>query len=336
MIEFLFTPDDVARVRFAFSPLWELAHSLRVLADPSRRALQMPWVRAVRPRLRRLDLTPLHALVPAEGYIPDFLTPPPESPLPDFATELALVRATPAHLVVEEIRHVGLRSKGTAPLDERRRAMIEEPERTLAHVTDLLGAYWEVALEEYWPRIQALLETDVLRRSRALTERGAEGLFAGLHEGVRWHGDRLAVQRTWHYRGALAGHGLILVPSAFVWPSVSVMTPPYRPMLSYPANGVATLWETAPAAPPDALAALIGRRRAGLLLALAGPASTTDLARRLAVTPGAISQHLGVLRACGLVTGRRVGRRVLYARTAAGDALAEAGGVIDMDVTECD
>ncbi|MCO6005622.1 DUF5937 family protein [Actinoallomurus purpureus] len=334
MIEFLFAPDDVARVRFAFSPLWELMHSLRVLAEPSRRALHLPWVRAVRPRLQGLDLTPLHALVPADGYIPDFLTPPPESPLPDFVTELAMVRATPAHLVAEEIRHVGLRSKGAAPLEERRRAMIEEPERALAHVADLLGAYWEAALEEYWPRTQALLETDVLRRSRALTERGAEGLFAGLHEAVRWHGDRLAVQRTWHYRGALAGHGLILVPSAFVWPSVSMMVPPYRPMLSYPAYGVATLWETAPAAPPDALAALIGRRRAALLLALAGPASTTELARRLAVTPGAISQHLGVLRACGLVTGRRVGRRVLYARTAAGDALAASGDAIDMDVTE--
>jgi len=56
MIEFIFTPSDVARVRFAFSPLGELAHSVRVLADPSRHALHVPWVRAVRPRLRGLDL----------------------------------------------------------------------------------------------------------------------------------------------------------------------------------------------------------------------------------------------------------------------------------------
>jgi DNA-binding transcriptional ArsR family regulator len=333
MIEFLFAPDDVARVRFAFSPLWEVMHSLRVLADPSRRALHLPWVRALRPRLRGIDLTPLHALVRADGYMPDFLTPPPESPLPDFAAELATVRATPARRVAVEIQHAGRGRADPAPLHARRLAMIEEPERALAQVADLISAYWEAALEEHWPRTQALLEADVLRRSRALTERGAEGLFAGLHEAVRWHGDRLAVQRGWHYRGALAGRGLVLVPSAFVWPAVSVMVPPYQPMLSYPAYGVATLWETVPEAPPDALAALIGRRRAALLLALAVPSSTTELARRLAVTPGAISQHLGVLRACGLVTGRRVGRRVLYARTAAGDALAEAGGAINMDVT---
>ncbi|MCO5967023.1 ArsR/SmtB family transcription factor [Actinoallomurus soli] len=340
MIEFLFAPDDVARVRFAFSPLWELMHSLRVLADPSRRALHLPWVRAVRPRLRGLDLTPLHALVPADGYMPDFLTPPPASPLPDFAAELERVRATPPGRVAAEIRDVGTGSVEPAPLRAWRRAMSEDPERALAQVADLVEAYWEAALEESWPRMRALLEADVLRRSRALTERGAEGLFAGLHEAVRWHGDRLAVQRRWHHRGPLAGRGLVLVPSAFVWPAVSVMTPPYQPMLSYPAYGVATLWETAPAAPPDAIAALIGRRRASLLLALTVPASTTELARRLAVTPGAISQHLGVLRACGLVTGHRVGRRVLYTRTAAGDALAtaggaitEAGGAIDMDVT---
>ena len=68
----------------------------------------------------------------------------------------------------------------------------------------------------------------------------------------------------------------------------------------------------------------MGRRRAELLTALATPASTTDLARRTGVTAGAVSQHLGVLRACGLVTGHRMGRRVLYVRTPAGDALAGA------------
>ncbi|MCW2913037.1 MAG: transcriptional regulator [Actinomycetia bacterium] len=99
--------------------------------------------------------------------------------------------------------------------------------------------------------------------------------------------------------------------------------PPYQPVVSYPPYGVATLPESAPAPPPDALAALLGRNRAALLIALGSPAATTELARRLEVTPGAVSQHLGVLRACGLVVGHRVGRRVLYVRTDAGDALTE-------------
>jgi DNA-binding transcriptional ArsR family regulator len=44
------------------------------------------------------------------------------------------------------------------------------------------------------------------------------------------------------------------------------------------------------------------RARCRLLAALAEPATTTDLARALDVTPGAVFQHLGVLRAAGLVS----------------------------------
>ncbi|NEA23687.1 transcriptional regulator, partial [Actinomadura bangladeshensis] len=104
MIEFVFAPDDVARVRFAFSPLWELVRSLRVLADPSGHALHLPWARTVRPRLRGLGLEPLFAVVPPAGYIPDFLTPPPRTPLPDLGAELAVVRATPPAVVAAELR----------------------------------------------------------------------------------------------------------------------------------------------------------------------------------------------------------------------------------------
>ncbi|MFB4307950.1 DUF5937 family protein [Actinomadura sp. GTD37] len=320
MIEFVFAPDDVARVRFAFSPLWEMVRSLRVLADPSGHALHLPWVRTVRPRLRGLGLGPLHEVVGPAGYIPDFLTPPPGTPLPDLAAELEIVRATPPGVVAAELRWS---ERAIAP-GPARLAMAAEPERTLERLAGLLERYWEVAVEPYWPRVRDLLEGDVLRRTGALAAEGAAGMFGDLHEAVSWRAGTLAVDRRWTFRGELAGRGMLLVPSAFVWPDVSVMVPPYQPMLSYPPRGVATLWETGRPDQPraDALAALVGRRRAELLAALARPASTTDLARRLGVTAGAVSQHLGVLRACGLVTGHRMGRRVLYVRTPSGDALA--------------
>ncbi|MFI0444888.1 DUF5937 family protein [Actinomadura sp. 6N118] len=330
MIEFVFRIDDVARVRFAFSPLWELVHGLRVLADPSRRALHLPWVHAVRPRLRGLDIELLRNVVPPTGYIPDFLTPPPETPLPDFGAELEIVRATPPEVVANELRLTGWGSAKHGNTQRKNAAgaalpaMAAEPARSLEALCDQLERFWTAAVDPYWEGIRDLLEGDVLRRTRALAANGAEGVFADLDPAVRWHGDTLFVDRWWDYRGELAGRGLLLVPSVFVWPQVSVMVPPYQPMLSYPPYGVATLWESSPAAPPDALAALIGRRRAALLIALVSPASTTELSRRLNVTPGAVSQHLGVLRACGLVTGHRLGRRVLYTRTRAGDALAES------------
>ena len=88
----------------------------------------------------------------------------------------------------------------------------------------------------------------------------------------------------------------------------------------YAPRGVGDLW--APTGEgPEALADLVGRGRARILTALAAEASTSELARRLAASPGGVSEHLGVLRRAGLVRARREGRSVLYSRTAAGDAL---------------
>jgi DNA-binding transcriptional ArsR family regulator len=68
---------------------------------------------------------------------------------------------------------------------------------------------------------------------------------------------------------------------------------------------------------------LLGRARATLLEALRSPATTTELARALGVTPSAVSQHLAVLRESGLVERERSGRRVGYRITALGTALLD-------------
>ncbi|MDR3084504.1 MAG: helix-turn-helix domain-containing protein [Streptomyces sp.] len=73
----------------------------------------------------------------------------------------------------------------------------------------------------------------------------------------------------------------------------------------------------------------MGRTRALLLLELAAPASTTQLARSLDLAPGAVGDHLTVLRRAGLLDRARTGRSVLYRRTALGDALA--AGVLQRD-----
>ena len=56
-------------------------------------------------------------------------------------------------------------------------------------------------------------------------------------------------------------------------------------------------------------------------ISLRVPASTSGLARRLAISPANASHHLTALRDAGLVTGRREGRAVLYVRTPVGDDL---------------
>ncbi|GII58603.1 transcriptional regulator [Planotetraspora thailandica] len=53
-------------------------------------------------------------------------------------------------------------------------------------------------------------------------------------------------------------------------------------------------------------------RRRLLLTLLDGPAFPADLAERLELTRGNVSNHLSCLRGCGLVTTTPVGRRVRY------------------------
>ncbi|MGZ4753128.1 MAG: ArsR/SmtB family transcription factor, partial [Oryzihumus sp.] len=98
------------------------------------------------------------------------------------------------------------------------------------------------------------------------------------------------------------------------------------PVVSYPARGRGTVWEAAPDPGSPALVALVGAARAQLLDLLDRPATTTELAQRLAVTPSAVSQHLRVLRAAGLLNRARSGRTVLYLRSPLADSLVGAAG----------
>ena len=96
VIAYRFGRDDLLRTRFAVSPLFELAASLRALRDPGGHSVHLPWAREARARLAGLDYSLLDALHPSGPYAPDFVAPPPLTPLPVFEEELARVRATPA------------------------------------------------------------------------------------------------------------------------------------------------------------------------------------------------------------------------------------------------
>ena len=118
------------------------------------------------------------------------------------------------------------------------------------------------------------------------------------------------------------------MPSVFNWPRVSPSrATSTQTIMLYPARGAATVWESGALAGgrEEAAEALLGAPRVRLLAALRSPATTTALARRLGVTPSAVSQHLAVLHRGGLVDKRRSGRAVLYQTTALGLALLGDG-----------
>ncbi|WP_431045441.1 ArsR family transcriptional regulator [Streptomyces sp. P1-3] len=317
--EFDFTSADLARLRFAFSPLSEAVASLRTLRDPGRHALHLPWIRAVRPRLACLDLRLLCALVPLGPYIADFLTPPPAGPLPDVTAELELVAAADPEEAAREAARVP--GADAPPVRE----FLADPAAGVARAAAELRLYWDTALDPFWPQIRGLFESEVLRRARQLTRDGAGAMFNDLHPNITWNDGRLRVRtRAWRRSGPLDGDGMILVPSVFHWPDTTVMAEPYQPMLVYPAPGVATVWSHETVPTTDALNALIGRTRARILVALTEAATTSILARRLSMAPGAISQHLKVLHKSGLVIRNRSGREVFYERSPVGHSLCGA------------
>jgi DNA-binding transcriptional ArsR family regulator len=323
MILARFNTEALTRVRFAISPTLETVASLGPLDDPARGALHLPWVEQARNTTADLDLSPLRALQRPGAYNPDFINPPPSSPLAEFENELAVMLATPAEQVREEVRNAYPGRAVPAVLEP----LLSETSTAVAQLADLMRAYWDRALSSHWPRIRSLLEHDVLYRAAQMASGGTRLLFTDLDPSVRWSEGVLRIDKCDDATLELDERGLLLVPSVFVWPSVMIVAaPPWQPTLIYPARGAGMLWEPQRPIPPHALADLVGRTRAAVLSALDCPRSTSELANMLGVTDGAVSQHLSILTDAGLVSRRRTRRYVLYLRSSDGDSLVRSTG----------
>jgi Bacterial regulatory protein, arsR family len=323
MISFVLGVEDLADTRFALSPVHEALLSLRVLQDPGLSALHLPWRRDVLTRLGDIDAGLLMSLVARRRTIPDFLTPNPVDFAPDFAREVAVVRQVrPA-----QVRHDLLLAHAPDPPPDALRAAVEGDDGQVAAlrdaICDVLERYWELALKPIWARARLVAEADMTYRARRLAIGGARLLFADMHPNLRWQDGVLHIdQMISQHRVEAAGRGLLLMPSVFAHKPAPPVSPDEAPSLVYPCRGTATLFAPVPVATPAALTSLLGAPRVRLLILLAEPLPTVELARRLDVTPSAVSQHLRVLHATGLVTRARDGRQVLYQRSALGDQLA--------------
>ncbi|MET7609606.1 helix-turn-helix domain-containing protein [Streptomyces seoulensis] len=323
-----FSADDLAQVRFAVSPMWEVAPSFRLLTSDTAHPVHRPWIEQARPRVLAagLDRSWLAELIGPSGYVPDFLTPAPGGPAPGPAAERATILATPPDRVRRDLDHL---ARHQGHLGPRLTSLRADPAARLSRLTQEIETYWELALAPYWGRIRAVLDADVFHRARTVAEHGTGRLFNDLHSSISWDADTLSlVRRKQLIPRPRTGAGLLLIPSAFTGPGLRTqVSPPDPPQLAYPARGIGTLWETRTAIGTPALATVLGRSRTLLLAELAGPASTTELARRTGLSPAGVSQHLTALRDAGLVSAHRAGRSVLYARTAAAETLLDAASL---------
>jgi DNA-binding transcriptional ArsR family regulator len=329
MINFRLGLEDLAATSFAHSPLQETVLSVRMWGPHAARLPALAPVRAaMRPAFARLDRELLTSLVARRRYwVPDFLTPRPPVPAPAFAAELAALRATdPALLAPDIARTFGPLGE---PVPPRLAAGLAEPPRLLAEIADALEAYWAACVRPWWPRIRTLLVADIAYRARTLAEHGAGSLLAGIGPRLTWHDGILTIRRQgpWAHRVdeiPVDGRRLLLTPSCFVDGVSTMLAHDAPPHIVYTPRGLATLAESTPPPVPRALARLIGEPRARLLALLAEPATTTELAGRLGVTPPAVSQHLSALAAGRLVERTREGRQVRYRRSPLGETLVEA------------
>ena len=326
MVDVRFDIESMSGVRFGISPLFEATLSVKALDDPAAAALHLSWVEQARAQTADLDLELLRLLLRPDAYAPDFLNPPPTGPCAELEDEFALMRATPAAQIREEVRCCYADRPAVPTALE---PFLTHPRRAVRALVELLRAYWERTLAEHWPRISSLLEHDILYRSGQIADAGTRRLFTDLDPSIRWEEGLLRIEKK-HCADTtveLDERGLLLLPSAFAWPSVVLVTaPPWQPTLIYPARGVGMLWEPERPSPPDALAKLLGGSRAAILAALDCPRSTTELARVLDISTGGASQHLSTLHSAGLVTRRRAQRVVLYLRSQSGDALMQTPG----------
>ena len=201
MVRYEFGLPDLARLRFAISPMWELVISLRALRDPSEAAMHLPWVRSrpgARARPRSVAVARPRATERLHPRLPH--AAPRHSP-----GELrGRTRRDPLDADRARRREVGLRVRdGLSP--ELADPFLRRPRRSVERLADSLAAYWEAALEPHWPRVRSLLEADLMYRSRRLTEGGPTALFADLHPAIHWRNDGLEIEMaystTWRWTG---------------------------------------------------------------------------------------------------------------------------------------
>jgi DNA-binding transcriptional ArsR family regulator len=247
--------------------------------------------------------------------MPDFVGMPPRPGEADFGAELARLRATPQERARAELAYA---ARGELP------AELARPD-VVARIADLLAWAWETAVEPDWARRSRIFEADVVSRISRLARQGWAEAVAELIPQMRWLGDgRLRINDSDRPARDLSGAELLFVPSSARrgWVAWDL---PERYAVIYPAAGLLAE-AAAPGPAPAALGRLLGSTRAGLLMRLHLPCSTSQLAALTGLGVGTVGDHLRVLLEARLVARRRSGASVFYYRTPLGEALVGAAG----------
>jgi len=317
-----FSGDDLARTRIAPSvdPLWELVLAVHMLRGQRGDLLFTDWRRNTAAALRRSpvprQIRLLAALTPTFGYFPDFLTP--GEALHGFEHGLEAVRSTPVPTLARDLRRLSA-PPAAHPLLRR---LADGDREMLAALGEGMRAFYEAAVVPCRRELSTAVEGDRSLRITAMADGGVEGLLKSFAPTSTWSGGELAIPGHPEQEILLGGRGLLLVPSYFcVNHPVTLFDTTLSPVLIYP---VARSARTALPSNPG-LPTLIGRTRAAVLESVGTGCGTSELARRVGVSPASSSEHMTALRDAGLIMSRRDGQRMLHQLTRLGRALLEGG-----------
>lgn len=340
MLRVHFTAEDLARVRVSRSwgPLAETLFSLALLQDRTPSPLFGGWREEIQGHVDN-GARPLVRLVQLFTHI-DLVTI--AGPASSMDEALEVVLGAHDDVVQQELEPLrSLPFAASSWTGSWLRALSGGDLRARKQFASALCDYSSWAVVPYWEGIRAHLAADQAIRARGMAEGGVEKLLATLHSTVRWQSPVLEVQQSEAARRDqplapdrdvhLVGRSLVLVPSVFcqhfpfLYYDVADEAAPY--VLFYPAlfhaEDAMAIWAPDGEGRRPALDALLGRTRAMALEAAADVCTTSELARRIGVSPSTASHHATVLREAGLLSTRRDGNAVLHLITERGASLLD-------------
>ena len=337
-------------VRFAWSPMFEAALSLRIVVEPRRAPLHLPWVRRCRELPDELQREIRTLFRPFRGtFVPGIFEAGLEADSPTFADELAALAALDEQIVSFELSFAfgGIdcsfldevdagavdgsavhdpdyrdRVLREAPDEEMRdlaRQALEDPDSLRHRYLRLFERYWDEAFAAEWDRILPRIEADATAGARALVTGGLGALVDELLPEGRWDPERceVVVQKDWDGTCDVGQRGgLLLVPTVYGWPCVLLdIAEPWPASIIFPLRDLRAP-EVPHATDREVVAgfrALADETRLQIARLVAdAPRSTKELAELLSLSDSAISRHLKILQAADLLTSQRDGYFVLY------------------------
>ncbi|GAB3001730.1 winged helix-turn-helix domain-containing protein [Streptomyces pseudoechinosporeus] len=320
-----FTAEDLARTRVAttIGVAAETFDSVRLLKDRDASLAFRRWHVSVRGRLGG-QAGPLAALMPKRGPLIDAMSLMGDTASVDEAVDNLM--AAPRALMCLELENIDFH-----PADRSwARTLMDGDREARLQVAAALRACHSVTVAPYWSRVRSHLSEVRAGYVGAMADGGVEQLLTTLCGPlVRWRPPVLEVVHTRNADIHLNGRGLVIAPTMFSTRQVELLYPPLdpsrAPILAVPTlRGTSldtALWEGVGESTAPSLDDLLGRTRAAVLRAAVGGCGTTELARRLNISPATASHHATALRNAHLVTTRREGKAVLHTVTSLGIAL---------------